>query len=132
MRQKTSYDREAVGGRLRCRRKQLGWTRKFVAERAELGEKYYSDIERGTCGMSIETLISLTKLFGYTMDELLYGEETGAPGLKKGELLLKNLECLPEEAQDCCLQMLFLFMKGLETGNHDGDNAAQEKQGSIR
>lgn len=132
MRQKTSYDRDAVGKRLRCRRKQLGWTRKFVAENAELGEKYYSDIERGTCGMSIETLVSLTRLFGCTMDELIYGDENSMSKPNKAELLLKNLENLSEEAQDCCLQMLFLFMKGMGSGNLDENRTEEEKIGSVQ
>lgn len=113
MKQKDTYNRLAVGSRLKERRRQLGWTREYVAGKIGLGEKYYGDIERGYCGMSIETLIGLTRLMGFTMDGLIYGEKEGKQGMKKEEVLLKNLENLPEQAQDCCVQMLLLFMEGL-------------------
>lgn len=113
MKQKETYDRREVGNRLQDRRKQLGWTRRFVAEKIGLVEKYYADIERGTCGMSIETLLALTKLYGFTMDELIYGEDEEKKSVNAGEVFLKNLESLPEEKQEYCLQMLFLFMKGI-------------------
>lgn len=122
MKQKEMYNRLAVGKRLKERRRQLGWTRGFVAGRIGLGEKYYGDIERGYCGMSIETLIGLTRLMGFTMDGLIYGEE-GVQGLKQEEVLLKNLGSLPEQAQDCCVQMLMLFMEGLGAGGQGATGA---------
>lgn len=54
--EKPAYDRIAAGERLRCRRLELGWSRELVAERLGVVNKYYADIERGTCGMSVETL----------------------------------------------------------------------------
>lgn len=35
-----------------------GWSRELVAERLGVVNKYYADIERGTCGMSVETLLT--------------------------------------------------------------------------
>lgn len=129
MKQKETYDRREVGKRLQDRRKQLGWTRRFVAEKVGLVEKYYADIERGTCGMSIETLLAVTKLYGFTMDGLIYGTEEAAHEIERNELLIKNLESLPEEAQDYCLQMLLLFMKGIRTGNPENRMTAEAELG---
>lgn len=120
MKQKETYDRKMVGMRIQSKRKQLGWTRRFAAEKLGLVEKYYADIERGSCGMSVETLLAVTRLYGFTMDGLIYGSREESLVSEKGELLLKNLESLPGEAQDYCLQMLFLFMKGMRTGNAEG------------
>lgn len=132
MKQKETYDRSAVGMRLKERRKQLGWSRKYVAGEIGLVVKYYSDIERGTCGMSVETLMALAKLFQFSMDELIYGKDEKGKETNKSEVLLKNLESLPEEKQEYCLQILFLFMKGLngsslqeETVDGPGRNSAQ-------
>lgn len=127
MKQKETYDRPAVGKRLQERRRQLGWSRSFVAQRIGLGEKYYGDIERGYCGMSVETLIGLTKLMGFTMDGLVYGTGEGKQELKREEILLKNLKNLPKQAQDCCVQMLFLFMEGLGAAE-DGGNGNEGKE----
>ena len=64
MSQSKSYNRLMAGNRLYERRKQLGWSRGYVSERVGKVEKYYADIERGSCGMSIETLIALSDLYG--------------------------------------------------------------------
>lgn len=68
------YDRVAAGNRLRNRRIQFNWNRREVAQRCGLTEKYYSDLERGSCGMSVETLITLSELYGFTLDYLIRGE----------------------------------------------------------
>lgn len=118
---KESYDRTAVGARLMERRKQFGWSRSFVSKKIGIVEKYYADIERGCCGMSIETLIALSKLYGFTMDGMIYGEENEDAMQGRGEVLLKNLKALPDSAQDRCLQMLFLFIDGISQGAKENE-----------
>lgn len=115
---KETYDRRAVGVRLKERRNQLGWSRKYVAERLGLVEKYYADIERGTCGMSVETLMGLVDLYGFSMDFTIYGTKVGMGIFENDRELLKNLENLPKETQTYCMQMLLLLMKGINSGNH--------------
>ena len=116
-REKLLYDRAAAGRRLKKWRTDLHWTKKEAAQRCGLTEKYYSDIERGSCGMSVETLISLSELHGFTTDYLLHGEkEEGiSPGIR--ELFLANLGRLSPERQNYCLQMLFLFIEGTSVEN---------------
>ena len=62
--------------------------------------------------MSVETLISFSELYGFTMDYLIRGEKgkKQSPGIK--DLFVANLERLPAEKQNYCLQMLLLFVKG--------------------
>lgn len=110
---KAVYDRVAVGERLRNRREALGWTRSRVAEQIGIVDKYYADIERGTCGMSIETLIGLSRLYGMNMDDLIYGQEKERDSLKE-EALLRGMEGLSEQAQTYCVRMLGLFMEGMK------------------
>lgn len=115
MKQKETYDRLAVGTRLKTRRKQLGWSRRYVADRIGLVEKYYADIERGTCGMSVETLMALTKLYDFSMDALIYGNVLRSDRSEE-EALISCLEGLPGQARDCCKQMILLFIRGFQTG----------------
>lgn len=116
MKKRETYDRAVVGTRLKERRKQLGWSRKYVAEKIGLVERYYSDIERGTCGMSVETLMALTKLYGFSMDALIYGEDSQF-GTKQDEELMDSLEKMPEYTRNCCRQMILMFIKGIEAGD---------------
>lgn len=118
MKKKSAYDRLAVGERLMERRKDLGWSRSFVAEKIGIVEKYYADIERGSCGMSVETLIALVKLYGFSMDALIYGSGKGKT-VRRDDILIRTLENLPDPAQDCCLKMLYLFMEGIQAGEQE-------------
>ena len=78
--EKPAYDRIAAGERLRSRRVELGWSRELVGRNGSVVvNKYYADIERGTCGMSVETLINLSRLYGVSLDTLIYGEKEKNP-----------------------------------------------------
>ena len=108
--EKPAYDRIAAGERLRCRRLELGWSRELVAERLGVVNKYYADIERGTCGMSVETLINLSRLYGVSLDTLIYGEKEKQSPVSQGEQLMRGLDRMPQVVQDYCLRMLWLFV----------------------
>lgn len=70
------YDFQLVGSRIRSRRKELGLTRDALAEQMGRAPKYCADIERGTCGMSIETLLQFCKALGLSPNTLLFGNAT--------------------------------------------------------
>lgn len=71
-----TYDRLAVGERLRLKRSLLGMTQDEIAEKINRAAKYYADIERGSCGMSTETLISLSHVLNMSIDYIIYGVTT--------------------------------------------------------
>lgn len=114
-----AYDRVAAGERLRCRRLELGWSRELVAERLGVVNKYYADIERGTCGMSVETLIGLSRLYGVSLDSLIYGEEEKKTSENQEERLMRGLNGMPQTVQDYCLRMLWLFADGLRAAQEE-------------
>ena len=64
-----TYNRLAAGERLRLKRTLLGMTQEEMAERIDRVPKYYADIERGSCGMSVETLMALSHTLNMPMDE---------------------------------------------------------------
>lgn len=61
---KQTYDKIAAGKRIRECRKKLGFSRKKIAEKLGKTEKYYGDIERGYCGMSVETMTNIANCLG--------------------------------------------------------------------
>ncbi|MFR6589967.1 MAG: helix-turn-helix domain-containing protein [Gallintestinimicrobium sp.] len=95
--EKPAYDRIAAGERLRCRRLELGWSRELVAERLGVVNKYYADIERGTCGMSVETLINLSRLYGVSLDTLIYGEKEKKSAASQEEHDARITGCLRQD-----------------------------------
>ena len=62
------YDRIAVGERIRHKRIQLGLSQDELAVRINRATKYCSDIERGMCGMSIETMLAIAKALDMNLD----------------------------------------------------------------
>lgn len=111
MEKRETYDRKSVGRRLWDKRIQNGWSRKYVAEKVGLVVKYYSDIERGACGMSVETLMSLTALYGFSMDDLIYGRQVNGSSVDQDQLI-QNLKSLPPQMQERCSQILYLLVDG--------------------
>ena len=83
--EKDTYDRKAAGIRIREKRRQLGITMKEAAEKLGRVPTYYADIERGNCGMSVETMIAISRLYHMSLDYLILGKEmcirdSGRPG----------------------------------------------------
>jgi len=60
-RKKEPYNRHRIGERIQKRRQNLGLSQEALAEQMDRATKYCSDIERGCCGMSIETMLAFSK-----------------------------------------------------------------------
>lgn len=70
---KKSYDTRLVGDRIRSKRLTLGLSQDELAERINRATKYYSDIERGSCGMSVDTMLAISKSLDMSLDYMMFG-----------------------------------------------------------
>ena len=70
-RKKETYDRYLVGERIQKRRQSLGISQEELAERIDRATKYCSDIERGMCGMSIETMLAFSEHLNMSLDYMM-------------------------------------------------------------
>ena len=66
-------DYKEIGRRIARRRKQLGLTQEETEEKAGLGQKYLSSIERSISIPSTETIMRLALALDTTPDEFLVG-----------------------------------------------------------
>ena len=73
---KKPYDTRLVGDRIRSKRLALGLSQDELAERINRATKYYADIERGSCGMSIDTMLSISKSLDISLDYMMFGTAT--------------------------------------------------------
>lgn len=112
MKNRMTYDRASVGARLTRCRKQLGYSREFIASQIGIVEKYYADIERGSCGMSIETMMALAKIYQLSLDEFIYGVENPADIVQKQ--LAEQISGLSSQEKEYCRELLCLFIKGIK------------------
>lgn len=78
-------DYKEVGRRIANKRKELGLKQAEVCEKAELSDKYLSNIERATSIMSIDVLIRICEALDTTPNFLLLGatEDRNNPSYEK-------------------------------------------------
>lgn len=118
-----TYDRITVGERIRQKRIQLGLSQDELAVRINRATKYCSDIERGMCGMSIETMLSIAKALDMSLDYMMFGEisEVEKEWQQKDALtLIHIIEKAPATQRNYAIRLLKLFIAA--TGNSDKRN----------
>lgn len=107
-----TYDRLAVGERIRQKRLLLGLTQDEMSERIDRVPKYYADIERGNCGMSIETMLALAAVLNMSLDYMIFGDST--PEEKKRQesevdAIMDMLNSCSSRKRTYALRLLKLF-----------------------
>lgn len=64
-----------IGNRIRMRREELNITKNEMSEILDVTPKFCSDIELGARGMSLKTLMKISKTLYVSTDYILFGEE---------------------------------------------------------
>lgn len=106
------FDFKAIGNKLLAVRKKCGMTQSEVAEAANLSDRTYADIERGTVNMRIETVLKICDALQITPDAVLT-EENPSFTVKRDELLKQLDECT-EKQQETALELLSVYLKSVK------------------
>lgn len=106
------FDFRAIGNKLLKIRKKRGMTQGEVAEAANLSDRTYADIERGSVNMRIETILKICKALQITPDMILTEENHGYTA-KKNELLKRLDECT-EKQQETAVELLSVYLRSIE------------------
>ena len=69
------FDLHAIGNRLYKLRKLVGLTQAEVAEKAELSDRTYADIERGSTTMRVDSLLKICAALHVTPNDILVTDE---------------------------------------------------------
>lgn len=112
-----TYNRLEVGERIRTKRILLGLTQEKLAEKIGRVPKYCADIERGQCGMSIETMLAFAKTLNMSLDYLILGvttEDNTDKNTDELSALIDMLANCPKEKLDYAKQLLKLFLIACE------------------
>lgn len=72
------YDIKQSGDRIRKLRMRAGYTQEKMAEQLSIDRSFYSRIESGKKGCSIDLLIQLSLLFGVSLDYIVLGRYSAA------------------------------------------------------
>ena len=112
------YNKSEVGKRIRNQRILIGWTQEELAEKIGRAYKYCQDIERGTCGMSVETMLSLASSLNISLDYLIYGKDENAKEtselMNEQKILIEMLGQCSNQKRRYALDLLKLFIKACD------------------
>lgn len=106
------FDFRAIGNKLLAIRKKAGLTQSEVAEAANLSDRTYADIERGTVNMRIETVLKICEALHITPDVVL-NEENPSLSAKQAELFAELDKCTVQQ-KETALELLAVYLKSLK------------------
>ena len=111
MRQKEhQYNLTAVGERIRVRMEKLGIPRQGVAGLIGKAEKYYADIERGYCGMSMDTMLEIAECLGISLDYMIWGKADDGELPEDLRSLLSYLQNCDEKKRKKTVKILQIYL----------------------
>lgn len=101
---------DAIGSRLYALRKKFGMTQMEVAIAADISERNYADIERGTVNMRVSTLLRICEALHVTPDDILT-EESGY--YQNQAELMSKLDLCPPQARRTALELLAVYLSSV-------------------
>lgn len=106
------FDFRVIGNNLLAIRKKAGLTQAEVAEAANLSDRTYADIERGTVNMRIETILKICEALKITPDDILT-EDTPNFVLKQ-DMLINELNQCSAHQKETALELLTVYLKSVK------------------
>lgn len=107
-----TYDRKAVGNEIRKRRLALGLTQEQAAEKIDRALRFFSRIELGDVGMSVDTLLEICGMLKTTPDALLIGKASDAVETNRQWIAEAIANC-PEDKQQTAIELLKVYLKSV-------------------
>ncbi len=105
------FDMRAIGNKLHEARKRLGFTQQEVAEKAELSDRTYADIERGNVNMRIETFLKICNALQVTPDAVLTEENASLSDTEKA--VSKKFDACSDAEKRTALKIIDTYLSSL-------------------
>lgn len=105
------FDSRKIGNKLLAFRKRMGLTQAEVAEKADVADRTYADIERGTVNMRIDTILKICEVLHITPDEIL--TEDSPSNTSRAEELWLRLKSCSSKDQETALSLLAVYLESL-------------------
>lgn len=104
-------DTHKIGNKLLECRKRNGMTQAEVAEIAEISERAYADIERGTVNMRIKTVLQICIALNITPDELFTEEPINIQELERD--IHERLGKCTEKERKTALTLVDVYLRSI-------------------
>ena len=95
-----------IGNKFYDIRRKRGMTREEVAEKADISDRTYADIERGTVNMRIETLLHICDALNVTPDDVLT-ENDRAP---TAEEIFEKINSSGPRERETALKLISVYL----------------------
>ena len=106
------FDFLTIGNKLYELRKKTGMTQLEIATAAEISERTYADIERGSVNMRIETFLKICSVLQITPNEILT-ENIPISSFSQHELMTRLENCSIKE-KETALHLLSVYLDSIE------------------
>ena len=105
------FDLHRIGNNLYKVRKMKGLTQAEVAEKAELSDRTYADIERGSVTMRVDSLLKICTALHITPNDILVDDKTEE--IAEQDIAEKIKECSKNE-KETALKLLNIYIDSLK------------------
>ena len=125
-RKRNTYDRLAVGERIRGKRILIGLSQEELAEKIDRAPKYCSDIERGICGMSVETMLSMSDSLDMSLDYMMFGDAPAEELVRQQNdeiALIHILSKCSDRQREYAIRLLKLYVASLNLDDTSDTNS---------
>ena len=99
------YDYSVVGQRIKSARNAKHYTQDYVSSKANIGEKFLSQVECGKAGLSVNSLIEICSILEVSPDYILFGNAHS-----KSDPISKLLKKLTPRQLHSAEEMLKIFV----------------------
>lgn len=106
------FDFRVIGNKLLAIRKKAGLTQSEVAEAANMSDRTYADIERGTVNMRIETILKICDALKITPD-MVMTEENPNLSVKQAEIMAEFEKCTQQQ-KETALELLAVYLRSIK------------------
>lgn len=106
-----TYPYAETGQRILEKRKELGYTREALAERADLSVQFLADIEKGKKNMTVTTLRKISSALGVSTDYIVNGSSE-LNDSQRAEII-DIFTMLPPNRRPYALNLLRLFAEAV-------------------
>ena len=103
-----------MGKRIKILRKESNMTQSQLEEKANLNEKYISNIERATSIPSIETIASIAEALNVSIDYLVYGTSSKKQDMPTVDKINSIVTAMPEKDRLFILDFLKIYSKNFK------------------
>ena len=106
---RNAYDRKKIGNRLRARRLALGFTQEQVAEMIDKSLTFYTRVELGTAGMSVDTLLAVCTALKTRPDDVLL-DPRAEEDVQNQQWIAEAISNCPPEKQRVAINLLKAYL----------------------